>query len=107
MRGMLPRRSNFRQRKTTSCIEDYRFVGASPRSTSGNHAIPFLCECGYDGNVAGSTIKARSAPKNRSTLMWKNRSDLAKIVRRLIRQGYDGSEARHTWREVLQPATIE
>jgi hypothetical protein len=43
-----------------------------------------------------SAAPTRSPLENRSTPMWKIRSDLAKIVRRLIRQGYDGSEAGHS-----------
>ena len=62
----------------------------------GNQAIPFLCGCGYDGNVARDTIRAWSDPKNRSTQMWENRSDFVEIVRWKFGRKYDESEARNT-----------
>jgi hypothetical protein len=79
-----------------------RGVGRSPAacsqpksSHSGNHVIPIFCGRGYDGNLDGRAIKARSNRKNRSTLMWKNSLNLAEIVRRKIGHEYDGSEARN------------
>jgi hypothetical protein len=66
-----------------------------------DHVIPIFYGRGYDGKLGGRAIKARSDRKNRSTLMWKNRPDLAKIVRRKFGQEYGGSEARNTWDGLL------
>ena len=84
--------------RTASCVGAMGFTHAQVRRCGrlqGNRAIPFICRCGYDGNVARDTIQAWSGPKNRSTPMWENRSDLAEIVRCKFGRKYDESEARN------------